>query len=131
MSRLVAAYGLGRIAFAVAALAAPRAVGFALAGTGGATPDARAFLRGMGGRDLALGLGVLASVRRDQSPLPWLLAGACADLGDVAGIAGSWAEMAPDRRGPGLAFAAGAGVAGLGLALLKRERYATPRPVAA
>ena len=54
--KLVTAYALGRAGFGAALLAAPRAGGQMLSGDGGATPDAQAFLRGMGGREVGLGL---------------------------------------------------------------------------
>jgi hypothetical protein len=43
------------------------------------------------------------------------------DLGDVAGIAGSWSGLAEDKRGPGLALAAGAAVAGGVLLAVARD----------
>jgi hypothetical protein len=61
---LVEAYAYGRLAFGGAALAAPVATGRLLAGEGAATPDAAAFLRGMGGREIGIGLGVLRAGHR-------------------------------------------------------------------
>lgn len=84
-----------------------------LAGDGGATPDAQAFLRGMGGREVGVGLGLLAAERDRASVRPWLIAGVLSDAGDMAGIAGAWAGMAPDKRAPGMAFAGAAAVCGL------------------
>src|SRR5439155_26644167 len=49
--RLVTVYAAGRLVFGAAALLAPGTTGRALAGEGGALPDAQAFLRGMGGRE--------------------------------------------------------------------------------
>jgi hypothetical protein len=56
-------YAIGRMLFGVAALIAPGASGRILAGDGGAAPDAQAFMRGMGGREIGLGLGLLAMIR--------------------------------------------------------------------
>jgi hypothetical protein len=110
--RLETAYALGRLAFGGAALLAPAPTGRVLAGEGGATPDAQAFLRGIGGREIGLGIGLLRAVREQSPVAPWLAAGVLFDAGDVAGIAGAWAHMAPDKRVPGLVLAAGTAVAG-------------------
>jgi hypothetical protein len=109
---LVRAYALGRLAFGGAALAAPALTGRLLAGEGGATPDAAAFLRGVGGRELGIGLGLLKTAREGGAVAPWLVAGVLADAGDVAGIALGWSGLAPDKRVPGIAFAGAAAVAG-------------------
>jgi hypothetical protein len=116
MSR-VGLYALARGAFGAATLLAPGATGKLLAGPGGALPDARAFLRGMGGREIGLTTGLTLALRSGSSPLPWLAAGVLSDLGDVAGIIGAWGDMPAAKRGPGIASAGGAAVAGLILAL--------------
>lgn len=116
----VEAYAIGRLAFGGAALLAPAATGRMLAGEGGATADAQAFLRGMGGREIGLSVGLLRAVREGSPVSSWLAAGILFDAGDVAGIAGAWSGLAPDKRLPGLLFAAGAAVAGA--VLLAGER---------
>src|SRR3954454_3555931 len=108
--RLVKAYALRRLAFGGAALAAPELTGRLLAGEGGATPDAAAFLRGIGGRELGIGLGLLKTAHDGGHVAPWLVAGVLSDAGDVAGIAAGWSGMAPDKRVPGIAFASAAAV---------------------
>ena len=110
---LVAAYAVSRAAFGAAALAAPRPLGQLLSGEGGTAPDAQAFLRGMGGREVGLGVGLLAAVRGGASARPWLVAGVLSDLGDVLGISGAWGGLAADKRAPGVAFAGLAAAAGL------------------
>ena len=117
MSARIRAYALGRLGFGVAALALPERVGGVLAGPGGQSPDARAFLRGIAGRELGLGSGLLLTAGSPPDARPWLLASACADLGDVAGVLGSWTEMAGDKRAPGLALAGAAALTGLLLAV--------------
>jgi hypothetical protein len=104
-------YAITRMVLGVAALAAPAVAGRTLAGAGGAEPDAQAFLRGMGGREVGLGLGLLATIQEGGSVRPWLIAGVLADCGDMAGLAGAWRHMPPAKRWPGL------GAAGLGAAL--------------
>jgi peptide-methionine (R)-S-oxide reductase len=112
---LVTVYAVGRVAFGGIALLAPAATGRMLAGEGGATPDAQAFLRGMGGREIAIGLGLLREIRNGGPLRPWLIAGVLADSGDTAGIAGAWQHMAPSKRWSGLTLAGVAAAVGLGL----------------
>jgi hypothetical protein len=116
-------YATGRILFGVAALAVPATAGRVLAGDGGAAPDAQAFLRGMGGREIGLGLGLLAMIRANGPVRPWLIAALIADSSDIAGIAGAWQHMAPSKRLLGLATAGGAALIGAAvLATLAQER---------
>lgn len=109
---LVTKYALGRLAFGAAALAAPAPFGRLLAGKGGDATDAQIFLRGIGGREVGLSLGLLRAVRRDEPVLGWLAAGVFFDLGDIAGMTGAWSRMQPDKRLPGIVSAGGAAVAG-------------------
>jgi hypothetical protein len=109
-------YATGRMLFGLAALAAPGSVGRILAGDGGAAPDAQAFLRGMGGREIGLGLGLLAMIRANGPVRPWLLAALLADGSDITGIAAAWPHMAPSKRLLGLGTAGGA--AGIGATIL-------------
>src|SRR4051794_18952589 len=103
--RLLTAYGLGRAGFGAALLAPPRTVGTMLSGDGGATPDAQAFLRGMGGREVGLVVGLLAAMHAGASGRAWLVAGVLSDTGDMLGIAGSWRELPAGKRGPGAVLA--------------------------
>jgi hypothetical protein len=118
--RLVTVYAVGRAAFGAVALLAPATTGRILAGEGGATSDAQAFLRGMGGREVGIALGLLSQIRNSGSLQPWLIAGVLSDGGDIAGIAGAWPHMTPSKRWPGLAMAGAA--AALGLELLATDR---------
>jgi hypothetical protein len=91
-------YAIGRIAFGIASMAAPAVTGRTLAGPGGALPDARAFLSGMGGREIGLGLGLLAAIRSDGPVRAWVVAGVLADGGDLAGVARAWRHLPPTKR---------------------------------
>jgi len=114
-------YAFGRIAFGVASLTAPAVTGATLAGPGGALPDAQAFLRGMGAREIGLGLGLLAAIGSRGPARRWVIAGLLADAGDMAGIAGAWRHMPPAKRWLGLGTAGAAAAAGAGaLASLAR-----------
>ena len=112
---LLATYGIGRAAFGVALLIAPAAAGRMMAGNGATTPDAQAFLHGIGARDLGIGLGMLGALRTRRSTHGRLIAGVLADTGDAAGIARAWRDLDPNKRTPGLAFAGTAAAAGLTL----------------
>lgn len=115
-------YAIGRIAFGVASLAAPAITGATLAGPGGALPDAQAFLRGMGSREIGLGLGLLAAIRTGGPVRRWVIAGLLADSGDLAGIATAWRHMPPSKRWLGVVTAGAAAAAGVGvLAGLPRQ----------
>jgi hypothetical protein len=117
-------YATGRILFGVAALAAPGTTGRLLAGNGGAAPDAQAFLRGMGGREIGLGVGLLVTIRAKRPVRPWLAAALLADSSDIAGIAGAWRHMPPTKRLLGLATAGGAAATGAALlATLPRDSF--------
>ena len=111
-------YVIGRLAFGVATLAAPATAGRTLAGAGGEAPDAQAFLRGMGGREIGLALGLLAALRANRPAQPWLVAGVLADSSDLAGIAGAWQHLPPAKRWLGVGTAGAA--AAMGAALVAR-----------
>ena len=114
-------YSIGRIGFGITSLLAPAVTGRTLAGPGAALPDAKAFLRGMGGREIGLGLGLLAAIRTDGPARRWVIAALLADAGDLAGIAGAWNHMPPAKRWVGLGTAGAAAAAGVGvLATLPR-----------
>ena len=108
-------YAFGRIAFGVASLAAPAVTGATLAGPGGALPDAKAFLRGMGAREVGLGLGLLAASHSHGPVRRWVVAILLGDVGDIAGIASAWRHMPPAKRWLGLGTAGAAAAAGAGV----------------
>ena len=82
-----AAVGLagGRVAIGVASLVAPGFMCRAMMGPDGDSGGTRLLLRAVGARDLALGVGVLAALDRDQPVRGWLVASAVADGLDAAG----------------------------------------------
>jgi hypothetical protein len=122
-------YAIGRLLFGAAALAAPKTTGRILAGAGGAAPDAQAFLRGMGGREIGLGLGLLAAIRAGIPLRPWLLAGALADSSDIAGVTGAWRHMPATSRRIGLGTAgAAAAISAALLATSGASRYQKSQP---
>lgn len=79
--------------------------------------SAQALARGVGGRDLALGAGLLSAIALGRGAPAWLAAGSLADVSDVAGaiLAGD-ALPTSGRRGT-LALAGFSAAAGLALAV--------------
>ena len=75
----------GRIAIGIVSLLMPGVVGRAMIGPEGDSGGMRLFLRVVGARDLALGLGVLGSLDRDAHVRGWLRASAVVDGLDAAG----------------------------------------------
>ena len=73
----------GRIAFGAIALAAPGLAARAMFGQDGSRLGAKVLARMVGGRDLALGLGVVIALDRGAPVRGWLEAGALADVVDL------------------------------------------------
>jgi peptide-methionine (R)-S-oxide reductase len=93
-------YAIVRIVFGIAALAAPKAVGRAIAEDtpdgDSASPIAQAFMRGMADRELAMGVGILHAQRTGSAVSPWLWMGAFADTVDTAALgAAAWRKTTP------------------------------------
>jgi hypothetical protein len=74
----------GRIAIGVVSLLAPGLVGRTITGRGGSEGGTRLFLRMVGARDLALGLGVVVALDRSAPVRGWLEASAVVDGLDAA-----------------------------------------------
>jgi hypothetical protein len=111
----LAARGLatGRIAIGLGLFLAPRRLARTWLGDEADGRFVPAVVRGVGARDVAVGVGTLVTLR-DGEPTPdavrWLEAGIVGDLGDAVG---TLLTGRPDRdRGLILAIAGGAAVAG-------------------
>jgi hypothetical protein len=107
---------LGRVVIGVAAMIAPDRFGRAWTGAGSDAPVSTMTMRGMGARDVALGLGTLRALDGEGPVRPWLEAQALADASDTFSVLGSFGELPPLRRLISLATAAGACYIGLRLA---------------
>jgi hypothetical protein len=119
--KLVTVYAIGRILFGIASFGAPEITGRTLAGPGGSQPDAQAFLTGMGGREIGLGLGLLATIKAGRPVRMWVVAGLLSDSSDLVGIGRAWNHMPPAKRWLGVTTAGAAAAAGAGvLATLPR-----------
>ena len=113
-----AIYGLGRLAFGVGLMAAPRELGGLLLGDEARQPSVRVALRTYGTRDVVLGLGTLRAVAGQGDVGAWLVAGIASDVLDTAVQVGEWSHLPPDKRLPGILMALGA--AGAGIVLARR-----------
>ena len=105
----VEGFALSRIAVGAGVAVAPKAVLGRLLGRDSASPGAQLLARAAGGRDVALGLGLLLAARHDAPVRGWLEAGTLADATDaVASLLA--ARQLPHRGGFVMAAAAIGGV---------------------
>ena len=107
---------LGRIVLGAAAVLAPRRFARAWTGEHVETAESVIATRGLGARDVALGLGTLRALDGEGPVRPWLEAQALADASDTFSMLTVFGQMPPVRRILGLATAAGACYLGLRLA---------------
>jgi hypothetical protein len=84
MRILAALISLGRLVFGVVFIAEPKIMERAWIGKQARLPGAQLLARAVGARDLALGLGGLQALKRDDgSARPWLAGAAICDAVDV------------------------------------------------
>ncbi|MGI8774995.1 MAG: hypothetical protein ACR2KQ_08285 [Actinomycetota bacterium] len=112
---LVRALSLGRVAVGVAAFIAPKR--FVRAWTGERTRTTATSLatRSLGARDVAIGLGTLLALERDEPVKRWIQAQVVADGTDALGTLANFRDLPPFRRWLSLAAAGGACLLGLRL----------------
>ncbi len=103
--------GAGRVAFGIALLARPAAIGRMWIGPDAEGAGGRAAVRAVGVRDLVLGLGVLLAAGRGGRIRGWVEAGAAADIGDLLITLSDFGGMPPLGRFVTLAMAGGSAVA--------------------
>jgi hypothetical protein len=115
------AVAAGRVGLGVAALAWPSVPARPWVGSSADELGAQVFGRALGARDLALGLGALAAVRKTPddpwSAGAWFAAGALSDALDVAVTAATWSRLPRFTRWLVAASAGGAAVGGAAGAL--------------
>ena len=87
-----------------------------LGGRAADTGPTRMTMRGVGGRDVAIGLGIVLSVENDEKPTGWLAASAAADASDAIGTLMNGSDVPTPLRLALFATEAGAAVIGLQLA---------------
>jgi hypothetical protein len=108
-------FGLGRAAIGAGLFAVPSLAAASWVGRDAQTAGVRTISRGFGARDVALGIGLLAALedKDDAAVRRFLLLGALADGGDLAGTMANWRRLPAARRT--LVAAAILGFGGLGL----------------
>jgi hypothetical protein len=106
----------GRIAFGIGFLLFPALVGRAWVGRDAERTGAKVFIRTMGARDLALGLGVVIAIDRGAPVRGWLEASTLADLADFAATLVARDEIPPGAVAPALAITSGSAALGAWLA---------------
>lgn len=115
----------GRIAIGAVALAAPGVAGRFMFGRDGSRPGTKLLARMVGGRDMALGLGVVIALDRGAPVRGWLEACALADGVDLAGCLLARDEIPRETFVSTAALAAAAALVGIWL-----SRQLDPPPVA-
>jgi hypothetical protein len=134
MRILAAVISLGRFVFGVAFIAKPTLMERAWIGKQARLPGAQLLARGVGARDLVLGLGGLQAVaREDGSARPWL---AAAGICDAVDFGATWAagRMIPRQARTGVlaiasVFALLSAVAAAGARDLTKDRAVPSEPV--
>lgn len=111
LTRLLAC---GRIGIGLALFAAPRTAGRAWLGHD-VTPAARLLARGLGARDLAIGVGQLVALDGDGDVDSWLDAGIAADTADATAAVLGRSELPAKAVTGTVVVALGAAAAGLAL----------------
>lgn len=109
------AVAAGRVALGLTALAFPSVPARPWVGAGVGNLAVRVFGRALGARDVALGLGALAALRRPGAAGParaWVAAGALSDALDVAATVSSWRELPRSGRWLVAVSAGGAALVG-------------------
>jgi hypothetical protein len=73
----------GRMGFGLAFMLAPSLAGRLWVGPDASRPGAKVFIRALGARDFALGLGTMLAMRHDRPTRGWLEASGLADVADL------------------------------------------------
>jgi hypothetical protein len=130
MRILAGLISLGRFLFGVAFIAEPKLMERAWIGKQARLPGAQLLTRAVGARDLALGVGGLQALRRDNgSARPWLAAAAVCDAVDFGATWTAGRGIPRDARSGVLAIAGVFSVlSALAAVMLGRSGHAEARP---
>lgn len=90
-------FGVTRLALGIGTFLAPGLAAKIWMGQDAASGVSRVALRGLGGREAAIGLGLLVALESGRSPRPWLEAGAIADAADALGTLSQRRTMPASR----------------------------------
>jgi hypothetical protein len=108
--------GLTRIALGAAALLMPNVAMRGLIGQRAEPYPTNLLLRGLAGRDIAIGVGIVTAIETGAPVRGWLEASALSDASDAVGTITSWKYLPGFRRLAFLALEVGAAAIGLQLA---------------
>src|SRR4051794_34580961 len=89
---------VGRMVIGAALVVAPGLAAGGWIGGASGDPAVGAVVRGLGGRDLAIGLGTFSALRTGESAGHWLLAGAISDFCDLAATVIAGRALPPTGR---------------------------------
>lgn len=89
--------GVTRLAIGAAAVVAPSFVSKMWLGKGAVDSSARVGMRGLGGREAAIGLGTLLALENKRPVRGWLEAGALADAADAFAVISQRKSLPPAR----------------------------------
>ncbi|HZR11613.1 MAG TPA: hypothetical protein VFC33_00030 [Acidimicrobiia bacterium] len=106
--RAVSAIAWSRVAFGVAAMAAPVTAARLWTGEDDRGPLTRVMVRSLGARDVALGLGAVLALRHDAPVRGWVEGGGLADAADTVGTLLAFRALPRARRWLVLATSAAA-----------------------
>ena len=109
------AMAFGRVAFGAAFILAPRLAAAGWIGRDASRAGTKVFITGLGGRDLALGAGILSALDKGGAK-PWLVAAMASDAGDLLGTLRSRDGIPALGTAAGVAITASATAAGAWLA---------------
>lgn len=117
-----AAFAVGRIVFGAGLIAAPERVAGGWLGAEAASGPAKIAIRGLGARDIALSLGMLATLDDPDRLAPWLAVTIGSDLTDLGATLAAPGESLPaNARWGTVALAGAAAAAGAALLLAARR----------
>ena len=97
-------FGVTRLVMGTLTIVAPSFVSKMWLGEGAEDSPSRVGMRGLGGREAAIGLGTLLALERGKPVRGWLEAGALADAADAFGV------IAQRKRLPALRVLLAAGI---------------------
>lgn len=118
--RATAAWGALRIGLGVTALLAPRSASAVWIGSALPEPGRAVLGRALGGRDVALGAGTVASALTGRPTAAWIVAAGGADAVDAAATLAAWHQLPSWRRV--LVLVASAGSTATAVALASQAR---------
>ncbi len=115
--RAAAAIAIGRIVIGAGLLAAPAKAGARWLGVEADRPAAQELVRGLGARDVGLGVGLLAALGDGPAAARWQAAAVVGDLADVVGALAAGDAIPTSGRVGTILLAGGSAAAGAVLAV--------------